>query len=161
MSPPTPVQPSTPWPHQGNARLRDEIGASRTSIRISPGNPFQINDLTESDPHELYPHLLRALAPLNLAYLHIGHSGDEELLFTLRKLWPTTLILNRAGADILTRAKGVEDGLVDVVTVGTMALANPDLVERIRSGVPLNTPDPNTFYGGGATSYTDYPTHAA
>ncbi|MER6960361.1 alkene reductase [Streptomyces sp. NPDC000618] len=141
--------------------VADEIGAGRTGIRISPGNPFQINDLTESDPHELYPHLLRALAPLNLAYLHIGHGGDEELLFTLRKLWPTTLILNRGGADIATRAKDVEDGLADVVTVGTMALANPDLVERIRSGAPLNTPDPNTFYGGGAAGYTDYPTYTA
>ncbi|MFF6787038.1 hypothetical protein [Streptomyces sp. NPDC012510] len=76
------------------------------------------------------------LAPLDLAYLHIGHGGDEELLSTLRKLWPTTLILNRAGADIATRAKDVEDGLADVVTVGTMALANPDLVERVRSGSP-------------------------
>jgi N-ethylmaleimide reductase len=134
-----------------------EIGAGRTGIRISPGNPFQLNDLTEDDPHKLYPHLLRALAPLNLAYLHIGHGGDEELLHTLRKLWPTTLLLNRAGADIATRAKDVEDGVTDVVTVGSMALANPDLVARVRSGASLNTPDPNTFYGGGAAGYTDYP----
>ncbi|MCX5373559.1 alkene reductase [Streptomyces sp. NBC_00103] len=141
--------------------VADEIGAGRTGIRISPGNPFQINDLAESDPQELYPHLLRALAPLDLAYLHIGHGNDEELLLTLRKLWPTTLILNRAGADIATRAKDIEDGLADVVTVGTMALANPDLVERVRSGAPLNTPDPATFYGGGAVGYTDYPTQAA
>lgn len=76
-------------------------------------------------------------------------------------MWPTTLILNRAGADIATRAKDIEDGLADVVTVGTMALANPDLVERVRSGAPLNTPDPATFYGGGAVGYTDYPTQAA
>ncbi|MFG2953624.1 alkene reductase [Streptomyces sp. NPDC048291] len=141
--------------------VADEIGAGRTGIRISPGNPFQLNDLAESDPHELYPHLLRALAPLNLAYLHVGHGGDEELLFTLRKLWPTTLILNRAGADITTRAKDIEDGLADVVTVGTMALANPDLVERVRSGAPLNTPNPETFYGGGAAGYTDYPALSA
>ncbi|MDX3586273.1 MULTISPECIES: hypothetical protein [Streptomyces] len=42
-----------------------------------------------------------------------------------------------------------------------MALADPDLVERVRSGPPLNTPDINTFYGGGATGCTDHPTHAA
>jgi N-ethylmaleimide reductase len=141
--------------------VADEIGAGRTGIRISPGNPFQLNDLVESDPHELYPHLLRALAPLNLAYLHIGHGGDEELLFALRKLWPTTLILNRAGTDIPTRTKDIADGLADVITVGTMALANPDLVERVRAGAPLNAPDPNTFYGGGAEGYTDYPTYEA
>ncbi|KOU58846.1 1,2-oxophytodienoate reductase [Streptomyces sp. MMG1533] len=139
--------------------VAEEIGAGRTGFRISPGNPF--NDIAESDTHELYPALVRALAPLDLAYLHIGHGGDDELLHTLRKLWPTTLVLNRAGTDIATRARDIEDGLADVVTVGTMALANPDLVERVRTGAPLNTPDPATFYGGGEAGYTDYPTHTA
>ncbi|MEV6406384.1 alkene reductase [Streptomyces bobili] len=139
--------------------VADEIGAGRTGFRISPGNPF--NDIAESDTHELHPALVRALAPLDLAYLHIGHGGDDELLHTLRELWPNTLVLNRAGTDIATRAKDIEDGLADVVTVGVMALANPDLVERVRIDAPLNTPDPATFYGGGEAGYTDYPTHAA
>ncbi|WP_210578355.1 alkene reductase [Streptomyces sp. GESEQ-4] len=139
--------------------VADEIGAGRTGIRISPDNPF--NDIAESDTHELYPALVRALAPLDLAYLHIGHGGDDELLHTLRKLWPNTLVLNRAGTDIATRAKDIEGGLADIVTVGVMALANPDLVERVRSGAPLNTPDPATFYGGGEAGYTDYPTLTA
>ncbi|MFC5955023.1 alkene reductase [Streptomyces pratens] len=139
--------------------VADEIGAGRTGLRISPGNPFNLGDLTESDTHELYPELVRALAPLNLAYLHIAHAGDDDLLRTLRSLWPTTLVLNRAGTDIPTRAEDVEDGLADVITVGSLALANPDLVQRIRSGAPLNTPNPETFYGGGAAGYTDYPTH--
>ncbi|MEU2427362.1 hypothetical protein ABZ619_41305 [Streptomyces sp. NPDC007851] len=141
--------------------VADEIGADRTGIRLSPGNPFQLGDLAEDDTHELYPHLVRALAPLDLAYLHLAHGGDEELLGTLRELWPNTLLLNRAGTDIATRAKDIENGIADVVTVGSMALANPDLVERIRAGAPLNTPDPATFYGGGAAGYTDYPTYAA
>ncbi|MGP4050311.1 alkene reductase [Streptomyces sp. 2A115] len=140
--------------------VADEIGAGRTGIRISPGNPF--NDIAESDTHDLYPALVRALAPLDLAYLHIGnHAGDDELLHTLRKLWPTTLVLNRAGTDIATRAKDIEDGIADIVTVGTMALANPDLVERVRTGALLNTPDPETVYGGGEAGYTDYPTLTA
>ncbi|MER7927289.1 alkene reductase [Streptomyces sp. NPDC096057] len=141
------------------AAVADEIGAGRTGIRLTPGNPFKINDLKESDTDELYPALVQALAPLDLAYLHIGHAGDDDLLHTLRKLWPTTLLLNRAGTDIPTRAKDVEDGLADVITVGSLALANPDLVERIRVGAPLNAPDPDTFYGGGAAGYTDYPTY--
>ncbi|WP_406490807.1 alkene reductase [Streptomyces sp. NBC_01604] len=139
--------------------VADEIGAGRTGIRISPGNPY--NDIAESDTHDLYPALVRALAPLNLAYLHVLHGGDDEPLHALRKLWPTTLVLNRAGTDIATRAQDVQDGIADVITVGTMALANPDLVERVRTGAPLNTPDPETFYGGGEAGYTDYPTHTA
>jgi 2,4-dienoyl-CoA reductase-like NADH-dependent reductase (Old Yellow Enzyme family) len=36
-------------------------------------------------------------------------------------------------------------------------IANPDLPARIKSGAPLNEPDPGTFYGGGAQGYVDYP----
>jgi N-ethylmaleimide reductase len=137
--------------------VAEEIGADRTGLRISPGNPY--NDIAESDTAELYPALLRALSPLGLAYLHVLHGGDEEMLGTLRALWPTTLILNRAGTDLPTRAKDIDHGTADLVSVGALALANPDLVERLRSDAPLNTPDPSTFYGGGVAGYTDYPTH--
>ncbi|MFH8658002.1 hypothetical protein [Streptomyces afghaniensis] len=37
-------------------------------------------------------------------------------------------MLNRGDADL-----AIEDGLADVITVGVPALANPDLVERIRA----------------------------
>jgi 2,4-dienoyl-CoA reductase-like NADH-dependent reductase (Old Yellow Enzyme family) len=36
-------------------------------------------------------------------------------------------------------------------------IANPDLPARIKTGAPLNEPDPETFYGGGAKGYVDYP----
>lgn len=49
--------------------------------------------------------------------------------------------------------------MADLVSVGALALANPDLVERLRAGAPLNPPTPGTFYGGGVAGYTDYPTH--
>lgn len=38
-----------------------------------------------------------------------------------------------------------------------MALANPDLAERVRAGAPLNPPDPTTFHTGGERGYADYP----
>ena len=138
--------------------IADEIGADRTGLRISPGNPY--NDIAESDTAELYPALVRALNPLGLAYLHVVHAGDDALLDTTRDLWPTTLILNRSGTDLPARAKDIDNGTADLISVGALALANPDLVARLRSGAPLNSPDPATFYGGGAVGYTDYPTHA-
>jgi N-ethylmaleimide reductase len=45
----------------------------------------------------------------------------------------------------------------DLVAFGRPYIANPDLVERLRDGTPLNAPDKTTFYGGGARGYTDYP----
>ena len=47
--------------------------------------------------------------------------------------------------------------MADVVTVGTWLISNPDLVERLKVGAPLNEPDRNTMYAGGAEGYTDYP----
>jgi N-ethylmaleimide reductase len=133
-----------------------EVGAGRTGFRISPGGTF--NDIVEKDVHTLYEALVRELARLNLAYLHVLHKGDEALLRKTRDLWPGVLVLNRGGADIATRTADIEKGLADVIAVGSMSLANADLVERIKSGAPLNAPDPTTFYGGDARGYTDYPT---
>lgn len=135
--------------------VAEEVGAGRTGIQVSPGNTF--NDIAEDDAPELYGALVRALSPLGLAYLNVAHQGDEELLARLRRDWPGALVLNRAGTDIDRRAQDLRDGLADVITVGRPALANPDIVERVRSGAPLNEPDPSTFYGGDHRGYTDYP----
>lgn len=132
-----------------------EIGAGRTGIRISPGNPF--NDIVEDDVTELYGALVTALAPLNLAYLHIA-ANDDALLRELRQRWPNTLLLNRAGTDLATRVRDITAGRADVITVGSLALANPDLVARLHAGAALNAPNPATFYGGDERGYLDYPT---
>lgn len=51
----------------------------------------------------------------------------------------------------------IADGLVDLVAFGQPFIANPDLPARVAGGVALATPDPATFYTGGAAGYTDYP----
>ena len=136
--------------------VAEEIGPGRTGIRISPGNTF--NDIVEDDVPELYRALLDALAPLDLAYLHVLHGGDEALLAAIRRDWLGALLLNRGGASLDERVRDVEDGLADVITIGAMVLANPDLVDRVKSGAPLNEPDKSTFYGGDERGYTDDPT---
>ncbi|MGI5335890.1 hypothetical protein ACQEVS_00080 [Streptomyces sp. CA-181903] len=78
--------------------VADEIGAARTGLRVSPGNSY--NDRTEHDTHQVYPALLAALAALNLAYLHMIHAGDEDLVVGLRREWPAVLLLNRARAPL-------------------------------------------------------------
>ncbi len=133
-----------------------EIGPERVGFRISPANTY--NDIQEQDTHALYAALVDGLAQLKLAYLHVMHFGDDVLLKDLRKRFPNTLIVNKPGADFATREKLVTDGLADAISLGTMALANPDLVARLKQGAALNAPDPKTFYGGDAHGYTDYPT---
>ncbi len=133
-----------------------EIGADRTGLRISPGNPY--NDITEHDMHDVYPALLDAIDPLGIAYLHLIQGRDDEFLQRIRRQWSTALIVNRGGTPLGTRFADLDSGLADVVSVGATALANPDLPHRLRTGALLNEPDPATFHGGNHRGYTDYPT---
>lgn len=55
----------------------------------------------------------------------------------------------------------VRDGQADLIAFGRNYIANPDLVERIRTGASLNAARPEPVYGPGADGYTDYPTLAA
>ena len=52
-------------------------------------------------------------------------------------------------------------GKCDLVAVGRLFLANPDLVARWKSGAAVNAPDMSTFYTPGPKGYTDYPTSPA
>jgi 2,4-dienoyl-CoA reductase-like NADH-dependent reductase (Old Yellow Enzyme family) len=51
----------------------------------------------------------------------------------------------------------IEAGIADALAYGRDYIATPDLAERLRQGLPLNTPDKDTFYGEGPVGYTDYP----
>jgi N-ethylmaleimide reductase len=54
----------------------------------------------------------------------------------------------------------VEKGDADLVAFGRHFVANPDLPQRIRLGLPLNPYDRKTFYTFDAHGYTDYPFHS-
>jgi N-ethylmaleimide reductase len=136
------------------------IGADRVGLRISPGSDY--NDIAEDDTLELYTALVEALAPLGLAYLHVVEAADPVVNGKIRAAWPGVLIVNphRAGRDFADpdAAQRLLDDGADLISFARGFLANPDLVERFRTGAPLNQPDQATFYGGDHRGYTDYPT---
>lgn len=134
----------------------DEIGPERTGIRFSPQGT--LNGIEEGETSsEMYRYLISELDKLNLAYLHIMHFGNESLLQDIRQLWSQALLVNRAGRTLDQLTVDLDKELADVITVGTWMIANPDFVERLKLNAPLNTPDRNTIYAGGAEGYTDYP----
>ncbi|PAE07496.1 alkene reductase [Terribacillus saccharophilus] len=134
----------------------DEIGPERTGIRFSPQGT--LNGIEEGETSiEMYRYLISELDKLNLAYLHIMHFGNESLLQDIRQLWSQALLVNRAGRTLDQLTVDLDNELADVITVGTWMIANPDFVERLKFDAPLNTPDRNTIYAGGAEGYTDYP----
>lgn len=141
--------------------VAEEIGADRTGIRISPA--FPLGGLNEGDTEAVraqYRYLVGELAKLNLVYLHVHHLGDDELLASFREVWPTAVLVVRYGRDRDGIAADVDAGFADIVPLGRFALANPDIVERLRTDAPLNDLDPATLYSGGAHGYTDYPSLA-
>jgi N-ethylmaleimide reductase len=139
-----------------------EAGADRTGIRISPVTPA--NDVSDSNPQPLFDYIVDHLSALKLAYIHVieGATGGPRDIApfdygSLRKRFKGAYVANN-GYDFELATKVLAAGAADLIAFGKPFIANPDLVERLKRGVPLNEWDKATFYGGGAKGYTDYPT---
>jgi N-ethylmaleimide reductase len=137
-------------------------GADRVGIRLSPSSTF--NSMHDSNPQATFSYLIEQLNRFGLAYLHliepnesdIRHGGTPIPTSYFRPIFQGNLMVN-GGYD---REKGnavIASGNAELVSFGTLFLANPDLPARFRLSLPLNQPDPTTFYGGGEKGYTDYP----
>lgn len=98
----------------------------------------------------------------DLAYSHVHEPIDPSvpaprIAPRVRERFEGPLVLN-GGYDGRTAADAIAGGEADLVSFGRPFIADPDLPERLSRGALLQTPDPSTFYGGGAEGYTDYPT---
>ncbi|MFE7068697.1 alkene reductase [Streptomyces sp. NPDC057620] len=140
----------------------EAVGAARTGIRLSPGGTFW--GVEETEVVDLYTALLAELARLDLAYVHIEATTEEEILVALRHAWPGTLVMNPV-LPMGPKQTGRSDadhwlGLgADLISFGRAFIANPDLVERLRTGVPIAPVDEATYYQGGDAGYLTYPAH--
>ncbi len=133
-----------------------EIGPDRTAMRLSPGTPLWGIDEGAEGP-DLYRYLVGELDRLGLAYLHVAHLGNEQLVADIRKAWGRALIVNRPNRPRELIGSDVASGLADLESYGQMVLANPDFVARLQTNAPLTAPDRATFFGGTAKGYIDYP----
>ncbi|MFJ6463216.1 alkene reductase [Streptomyces sp. NPDC091387] len=144
--------------------VAEAIGPDRVGVRISPG--LGVNSVEEGDTEDIYRALLPALAGIGPVYLHLIYADPDSTLFAeIRKAWPGTLMANPA----LSREEVAADGGkrrgerllaegADLIALGRGFLANPDLVERLRTGAPLNEVRPEfLMHVHGAEGYTDYP----
>ncbi|CRX80506.1 alkene reductase [Yersinia enterocolitica] len=139
-----------------------EWGAERIGIRISPLGPFNGLDNGE-DQEEAALYLIEELNKRHIAYLHIsepdwagGKPYSDAFRDAVRARFKGVII--GAGAYTAEKAENlIEKGFIDAVAFGRSYISNPDLVERLQQDAPLNEPDGETFYGGGAKGYTDYP----
>ncbi len=139
----------------------DAIGADKVGMRISPAHNIQgAMEQDAADVEATYTGLMKAIAPLGLAYLSILANPRLDLVQSLRKEFGGVVIANDGFGTITTRDDAqaiLDEDLADAVAVGRPYIANPDLPTRWSKGAELNEPDAATFYGGGAEGYTDYP----
>jgi N-ethylmaleimide reductase len=145
----------------------EEVGSGRVGLRLSPVTPA--NDIVDPDPQPLFEYVVKQLAPLQLAYLHLieGSTGGPREVegrpfdyARVRRAWRDAgakgaWMVNNSYDKALAEQALTEGA--DLVAFGRPFIANPDLVERLRRNAPLNAVEKATLYGGGAKGYTDYP----
>jgi len=138
------------------------IGSEKVGIRLSPFGVF--NDMPIYDNmEEEYTWLAKQLNLSVLAYIHlVDHSSmgaplvPDSMKATFREVFKGALILS-GGYDAERAESDLASGKCDLIAIGKAFIANPDLVERWKTGAALNQPDMDTFYSPGPKGYTDYP----
>jgi len=162
-------------PVANRARLLMEItqaaidvwGASRVGVRLSPYGIA--NGSGEADPMPLYSHVIQALDPLGLAYLHfieprssgagraeVNHQNVPSAMVLFRPIWHGVLI-SAGGFTGDSAEAAIAAGHADAIAFGRIFISNPDLPRRLQHGFPLTPYNRATFYGGEEVGYTDYP----
>jgi len=144
-------------------------GANRVGVRLSPYGIA--NDSGEADPMPLYTHVVQALNPLGLAYLHfieprssgagraeVNHQNVPSAMVLFRPIWKGVLI-TAGGFTGETAEAAIAEGHADAIAFGRIFISNPDLPRRLQNGYPLTPYNRATFYGGEEKGYTDYPVY--
>ncbi len=142
-------------------------GGERVGIRLSPVTPNTGNTPLDSDVMATYSYLITQLNRFNLAYLHFveGATGmsravpDNVDLQQLRRLFNGPYMANNLyDRELAFQAR--EQQQADLICIGRPFIANPDLVERLKTGAEIVEAPRGCFYGGGEAGYSDWPSLA-
>ncbi|KAK8224960.1 hypothetical protein HDK90DRAFT_96516 [Phyllosticta capitalensis] len=133
------------------------VGAERTGIRLSPWSSFQ--GMRMADPIPQFSYIIHQLRSLNLAFLHLVEPRvhgvidmdpqNESLDFALQSWGKDKPVLIAGGFTTELAIKAVEEKYKDhdvAVVFGRRFISTPDLVYRVKKGIPFNDYDRFTFY---------------
>lgn len=137
------------------------LPASRVGVRVSPYTSY--NNALDDHTEDTYSYVAKMLQDHGVSYIHIadvngwyGAPDIHKILPILEGNFKGALIAN--GGLTIEKGKGfVEEQLVPLIAFGRYFMANPDLVERVKEGAPLNSLADHGQYAGGEEGYTDYP----
>ena len=143
--------------------------ASQVGIRISPGGLQPGGTPLDSKPNETYGRYVEELGRLGLVYLHVIEGTPQQTREVpdnavdygeLRRRFGRTYIDNNMVSLELAEQELAEKK-TDLVAFGRPFLANPDLVERLKTGAPLADAPKEYWYGGDERGYSDWPVAAS
>lgn len=148
--------------------VTDEIvkiwGHDRVGIRLSPVTPDAGNTPPDSNVMAMYGYLIQQLNQFNLAYLHfvegataISRTVPEGVDMDALSAQFKGLFIGNNNYDLEMAIERRAAGTIDAVAFGRLFISNPDLVERLRRGAELTIAPRESYYGGGAKGYTDWP----
>ena len=130
-------------------------GAGLVGVHLAPRGDAQ--SMGDSDPRATFGYVARELRKRHIAFLCARERyGADWLTPYLKQEFGSPFIANEQFTQA-TAERILATGEADAVAFGQLFIANPDLPERFRQAAPLNSPDPASYYGGGAKGYTDYP----
>ncbi|MEO8534293.1 MAG: alkene reductase [Flavobacterium sp.] len=141
-------------------------GKGRVGLKISPATSSGTLK-PNADTEPTFRYLAKALNQFHLAYLHVWGPGEsvagtpaeafQDVASYFRPLYNGTLMIG-GGFDSQKGDALLRSNNADLIAYGMPFIANPDLVERYRTGVELSLPNTDLLYTGGAEGYTDYDT---
>lgn len=143
--------------------LVEAVGTDAAAIRLSPTSTY--NGIVHNDPVTQFTLLLQELNKLPLAYVHLMNvpfnpaTHPQYPSNTIEAFGTVTEhpVIANCG---YTRERGeaeLQKGVAEMISYGSLFLANPDLPRRFEVDALLNQPDRATMYGGGDHGYIDYP----
>jgi len=148
---------------ENRARLMLEVtdavisvwGRDRVGMHLAPR--ADSHSMGDSNLAATFGHVAGELDKRGIAFICTReHVGPDSLAPQLRKAFGGVYIANEGFTGDTAQA-AVASGSADAVAFGKAYIANPDLVERLRTGAPLNPLVPETIYAPDARGYTDYP----
>ena len=145
------------------AAVTEVWGGNRVGIRISPGTTQPGGTPRDSNPMGTFGAYIDALNGFGLMYVHdiegttqMARQEDGVDYMAFRKQFRGAYIANN-GYDLALADRTLEGGNADLISFGRPFIANPDLVERLRTGGPLAEAPKQYWYGGGSVGYSDWP----
>ncbi|HVI53152.1 MAG TPA: alkene reductase [Candidatus Sulfotelmatobacter sp.] len=148
---------------ENRARLMLEVvdaaisvwGADRVGLHLAPRG--DAHTMSDSNPAATFGYVAHEAGRRGLAFLFAReYLGEDRLGPQLKKQFGGAYIVNenlsREDAEAV-----LAKGEADAVSWGKLFIANPDLPKRLQLRAALNEPKPESFHGGTAAGYTDYP----